>query len=96
VIDAGSKSLSQDGTDGPPFPGRGVLAGREDLVLDFLTEEHGVGHVVEGGGGLEVGDRLEVIPLHVCSCVNLFDSATGVRDGVVERELVIAGRGKVR
>ena len=96
VIDAGSKSLSQDGTDGPPFPGRGVLAGREDLVLDFLTEEHGVGHVAEGGGTLEVGDRLEVIPLHVCSCVNLFDSAAGVRDGRLERELVIAGRGKVR
>jgi D-serine deaminase-like pyridoxal phosphate-dependent protein len=96
VIDAGSKSLSQDGTDGPPLPGRGVLAGREDLVLDFLTEEHGVGHILAGGGGLEVGDRLEVIPLHVCSCVNLFDSAAGVRDGRVERELAIAGRGKVR
>jgi D-serine deaminase-like pyridoxal phosphate-dependent protein len=96
VIDAGSKSLSSDGGDGPPFPGRGVLAGRPDLVLDFLTEEHGVGHVIAGGGDLEVGDRLEVIPLHVCSSVNLFDTAAGVRDGVVERELVIAGRGKVR
>ena len=96
VMDAGSKSLSSDGADGPPFPGRGVLAGRPDLVLDFLTEEHGVGHVLPGGGDLAVGDRLEVIPLHVCSCVNLFDTAAGVRDGLVERELVIAGRGKVR
>ncbi len=107
VIDAGSKSLSSDGGDGPPFPGRGVLAGRPDLELDFLTEEHGVGHEIAGGwdqdggqdvggGGLEVGDRLEVIPLHVCSSVNLFDTAAGVRAGVVERELVIAGRGKVR
>lgn len=96
VIDAGSKSLSSDGGDGPPFPGRGVLAGREDLVLDFLTEEHGVGHVLPGGGDLAVGDRLEVIPLHVCSCVNLFDTAAGVREGRVERELIIAGRGKVR
>jgi D-serine deaminase-like pyridoxal phosphate-dependent protein len=96
VIDAGSKSLSSDGGDGPPFPGRGVLAGRPDLVLDFLTEEHGVGHVLSGGGDLKVGDRLEVIPLHICSCVNLFDTAAGVREGRAERELVIAGRGKVR
>lgn len=96
VIDAGSKSLSSDGGDGPPFPGRGVLAGRSDLVLDFLTEEHGVGHVLPGGGDLAIGDRLEVIPLHVCSCVNLFDTAAGVRNGRVERELLIAGRGKVR
>jgi D-serine deaminase-like pyridoxal phosphate-dependent protein len=102
VIDAGSKSMSSDGADGSTFPGRGVVAGRADLVLDFLTEEHGVGHVRAGGwgeqegGALEVGDRLEVIPLHVCSCVNLFDTAAGVRGGRVERELVIAGRGKVR
>jgi D-serine deaminase-like pyridoxal phosphate-dependent protein len=96
VIDAGSKSLSSDGGDGPPFPGRGVIAGRPDLRLDFLTEEHGVGHIEPGGGNLRVGDRLEVIPVHVCSCVNLFDVATGVRGGTVEREFAIAGRGKVR
>jgi D-serine deaminase-like pyridoxal phosphate-dependent protein len=96
VIDAGSKSMSSDGGDGPPFPGRGVIAGRPDLRLDFLTEEHGVGHIEPGDGDLRVGDRLEVIPLHVCSCVNLFDVAAGVRGGTVEREFAIAGRGKVR
>jgi D-serine deaminase-like pyridoxal phosphate-dependent protein len=37
-----------------------------------------------------------VIPLHVCSCVNLFDLAYGVRGGVVEREIPIAARGMSR
>lgn len=92
VIDAGTKCFTSDGGDGPPFPGRGVVAGRPDLVLDFLTEEHGVGH----GPNVRIGDRLEVIPLHVCSAVNMFDLAYGVRGGVVERELAIAARGKVR
>jgi D-serine deaminase-like pyridoxal phosphate-dependent protein len=104
VLDAGTKSLSADGGDGPPFPGRGVVAGRPDLRLDFLTEEHGVGHVRAGGtdaadpgdGDLAVGDQVRVIPLHVCSSVNLFDAALGVRGDAVERELAIAGRGKVR
>ncbi len=96
VIDAGSKSLSSDGGDGPPFPGRGVVAGRSDLQLDFLTEEHGVGHVEPGGTEVRIGDRLEVIPLHVCSCVNLFDAAVAVRSGRVDGELSIAGRGRVR
>jgi D-serine deaminase-like pyridoxal phosphate-dependent protein len=96
VIDAGTKCFSSDGDDGPPFPGRGVVAGRPDLRIDFMNEEHGVGHVETGGGALEIGDRLEVIPLHVCSAVNLFDSALGVRRGVVEREMPIEGRGKVR
>ncbi len=37
-----------------------------------------------------------MIPLHVCASVNLFDTALGVRGDAVERELAIAGRGKVR
>ena len=95
LIDGGTKSFSSDGGDGPPFPGRGVVVGRPDLVLDFMSEEHGVGHLV-GGAELRIGERLQVIPLHVCSTVNLFDAAFGVRDRVVEREIAIAARGKVQ
>jgi D-serine deaminase-like pyridoxal phosphate-dependent protein len=95
LIDAGTKSFSGDGGDGPPFPGRGVVAGRPELVLDFMNEEHGVGHIV-GVAELRIGDRLEVIPLHVCSAVNLFDVAAGVRGGTVDHEIAVAARGKVR
>jgi D-serine deaminase-like pyridoxal phosphate-dependent protein len=94
VIDAGSKSLSGDGTDDPPFPGRGVIAGRPGLRLEFLSEEHGVGST-DGHDRVRIGDRLEVIPLHVCTCVNLFDVAAGVRGDEVVEELPIAARGKV-
>jgi len=95
LIDAGTKSFSGDGGDGPPFPGRGVVAGRPDLVIDFMNEEHGVGHIV-GDADLRIGDRLEVIPLHVCSAVNLFDVAYGVSGGAIDHEIAIAARGKVR
>jgi len=95
VLDAGTKAFTSHGGDGPPFPGRGVVAGHPDLRIDFMNEEHAVGHV-EGRGDLAIGDRLEVIPLHVCSCVNMFDVAYGVCDGRVDRELTIAGRGRMR
>ncbi|MFL5766757.1 MAG: alanine racemase [Actinomycetota bacterium] len=95
VVDAGTKAFSSDGGDGPPFPGRGVVLGRPDLVLDFMNEEHGVGHL-EGNGELSIGDRLQVVPLHACATVNLFDVAAGVRGDAVERELAIAGRGRMR
>lgn len=95
VLDAGTKAFSSDGGDGPPFPGRGVVAGRRELRLDFMSEEHVVGHV-EGHHDLRIGDRLEVIPLHVCSAINLFDVAYGVRGGRVEEEIPIAGRGRSR
>ena len=95
MVDAGTKTFTADGGDGPPYPGRGVVRGRPDLVLDFMNEEHGVGHLV-GDAELRIGERLEVIPLHVCSTVNLFDVAFGIRNGVVERQIAIAARGKVQ
>ncbi|MGH2631753.1 MAG: alanine racemase [Actinomycetota bacterium] len=95
LVDGGTKSFSSDGGDGPPFPGRGLVIGRPDLVLDFMTEEHGVGHI-EGGGDVSIGERLPVVPLHVCSCVNLFDGAVGIRGDRVDREIAIEARGCVR
>ena len=93
LIDAGSKAFSSDGASDGPFPGRGAVVGRPDLVLDFMSEEHGVGHRV-GDLPLAIGERLEVIPLHVCAAVNLFDVAYGVRGAVVERQIPIAARGR--
>jgi len=95
LVDAGSKAFSADGGDGPPWLGRGVVLGRPDLTLDFLSEEHGVGHI-EGGGDLAIGQRLQVVPLHVCSCVNLFDTAAGIRGDRVDHEIAIAARGRMR
>ncbi len=95
VVDGGTKSFTSDGSSDPPFPGRGVVVGEHDLVIDFMNEEHGVGHV-RGADGPQVGDRLEVIPLHACSCVNMFDVAFGTRAGVVEEELHITARGRTR
>jgi D-serine deaminase-like pyridoxal phosphate-dependent protein len=93
VVDAGSKCFTTDGMGS--VPDWLVVAGRPDLHMDFLSEEHGVGNL-DGGDGLRIGERLQVIPSHACACVNMFDLAYGVRGDRVERQLPIAGRGKVR
>jgi D-serine deaminase-like pyridoxal phosphate-dependent protein len=72
-----------------------VVDGRPDLHMEFLTEEHGVGRR-EGEQKLRIGDRLAMIPGHICTTVNMFDVAYGVRGGGVEEEIRIAARGKVR
>jgi D-serine deaminase-like pyridoxal phosphate-dependent protein len=95
VLDAGSKAFTSDGGDGPPFPGRGVVVGRPELRIDFMNEEHAVGHRADADD-VRIGERLRVIPLHACATVNMFDVAVGVRGGVVEREIAIVGRGKMR
>ena len=95
VLDAGSKAFTSDGGEGPPFPGRGVVPGRPELRLDFMNEEHTVGHRT-GADDVRIGERLRVIPLHACATVNMFDVAFGVRGDVIEREIAISGRGRMR
>jgi D-serine deaminase-like pyridoxal phosphate-dependent protein len=94
VLDAGSKCLTTDHMGS--VPGWMLVAGRPELRMDFLSEEHGVGHRDPAGADPRIGDRLRLLPSHACTCVNLFDVAYGTRGGRVERELPIAGRGKVR
>ena len=92
VVDAGSKTLSSD-LQKPGNSGLGVLAdGRGRLVR--LTEEHGVVEPAPGAS-FRVGERVRVIPAHVCPVVNLHDRLFAVRDGRVERELPVAARGRV-
>ena len=94
VIDAGTKCFTSDGVG---RPGWIQVADREDLTMQFTTEEHGVGTIdLDRGGTLAIGDKLELIPNHICLVINLFDSAYATRNGKVVEELAVAGRGKVR
>jgi D-serine deaminase-like pyridoxal phosphate-dependent protein len=91
-VDAGSKCLTNDNKGAPDWL---LFAGRPGLHIDFLSEEHGVGHCT-GDDQLRIGDRLQVIPSHACATMNMFDLAHGRRGGEVERELHLTARGKVR
>ena len=83
--------------DGVGRPGWIRAVGRDDLTMSFTTEEHGVGTIdIEQGGRLEIGDKIEFIPSHICPVVNLFDSVFVTRDGDVIDEYRVASRGKVR
>lgn len=94
VVDAGSKTLSLDKT--PAHPGHGYIVGHGAAVIDRLSEEHGVVVIPEGEPGLRVGDRVEIIPNHVCPVVNLMDELTIIRDGHVTDTWRVAARGKIR
>ena len=94
VIDAGSKVLTSD--TNPANPGHGLIVDYPDAVIARISEEHGVVELPESARGLKVGDKIEIIPNHVCPTVNLQDELYLIRnDSVVEAWPVIA-RGKVR
>jgi D-serine deaminase-like pyridoxal phosphate-dependent protein len=94
VVDAGTKTLS---SDGPWQPGRGFgyLASDPSTRVASLWEEHGVLELGESSRDLRVGDRVAIVPNHVCSAINLHDRLVGIRDDRVETVWTIAGRGRV-
>jgi D-serine deaminase-like pyridoxal phosphate-dependent protein len=69
VVDAGSKALSAD-LKVAGLEGYGFVLDRPDLTVARLSEEHAV-LTASGRIGLSIGDRLAIVPGHVCTTVNL-------------------------
>ncbi len=67
-----------------------------DWEIRSLSEEHGQVHVPPGAAAPKVGERVTVIPNHVCMVTNLTDRITAVRKGRVETSYAVAARGKVQ
>jgi D-serine deaminase-like pyridoxal phosphate-dependent protein len=89
VIDAGSKALAADSRLSL-LRGYGMVAGREDLVLERMSEEHGMLVAPGGRTGLRIGDRLLVIPAHCCTTVNLHPAMLMVEAGRAWWDPVVA------
>jgi D-serine deaminase-like pyridoxal phosphate-dependent protein len=94
VVDAGSKTLALDRT--PSHPGHGYIVGHGAAMIDRLSEEHGVVVIPDSEPGLQVGDRVEIIPNHVCPVVNLMDELVIVHEGHVTDTWRVAARGRIR
>ena len=90
VIDAGSKTFSSDQTVGTGTFGH--VVGRQWTVRK-LNEEHGYVEIHEPA---RVGEKVWVVPSHVCPTVNLHDEVWYGRGGRVEGSWRVAARGKVR
>ena len=98
VIDAGSKTLTSDrGAHGQATAGGyGVIVGREDIHIERLSEEHGWLRLDPVGSEVEIGETLEIVPVHACPVANLASELTVVRDRTMIERWVVAAAGRVR
>ena len=91
VLDAGAKVL---GYDRPAWtPGHGLLPAFPEATVTGLWEHHAVA-ATGPGPRPAVGDRVVVIPNHVCTTVNLVDELHVVRDGQVTGRWPVDARGR--
>jgi len=96
IVDGGSKTFSSD----RPVAGAEVSFGHvveaPDAVFTKMNEEHGFVDVRRGGGDFTVGDRVHIIPNHICVAMNLHESVYGKRGDQVEQIWRVEGRGKLQ
>ena len=99
IIDAGSKTLSMDLmelADGARDESMGLLIEFPQARIVGLSEEHGHIDLKHCRERPRIGDRVTVMPNHVCACVNLHDFAALHRGGSVEDVVRVRARGKIR
>jgi len=89
ITDAGLKTMTSE------F-GMPVLRGIKGAELIKLSEEHGKIHLERDIPELKTGDKVEIIPSHGCTTINLHDYYFGIRADRLETVWKVAARGKIR
>jgi D-serine deaminase-like pyridoxal phosphate-dependent protein len=93
VVDAGSKVLTTDPNVPAPNSGYGYVLEYPQARINRLSEEHGQIDVTGCDKQPRVGDRLTLIPNHICPCINLRETVWWVSGDGALSQLKIDGRG---
>lgn len=96
IVDGGSKTFSSD----RPSAGADVTFGQvveaPGARFHKMNEEHGFVDMTRAEGRFAVGDRVHIIPNHICVAVNLHERVYGLRGEQVEEVWTVEGRGKLQ
>ncbi|HEY8749057.1 MAG TPA: alanine racemase [Tepidisphaeraceae bacterium] len=95
VLDAGSKTLTSDRCGPVPDSGHGFIVEYPQAKITKLSEEHAQVDVTQSDLAPKVGDRVHVIPNHICPCVNLQDTVYWQEPGEEPTPMQVDARGKV-
>lgn len=96
IIDAGSKTLSGDSLLSGNGIGFGLILDYADITVEELSEEHGHLDTRASSKIPRIGDRLQLIPNHICPVMNLQDVVYGVQGKKVVSSWKVAARGRVK
>ncbi len=86
IIDVGMKGVTKE------F-GLPVVKGVDGATVFSLSEEHGKLQLSGESLDLKVGDKLELLPSHGCTTINLYDNYHVHRYGLLEAIWPVAARG---
>ncbi len=90
ILDAGSKAFHFDHCAYP------WLVGLEGAQIYGFSEEHANVSLKGASRSLKLGDRVQAIPQHCCTCINQHDEMVALRKGNVENVWKVAARGMMK
>lgn len=95
VLDTGAKALTSQNRSGGicATPGFGVVKNSNNLRLSGVFDEHGLIYDAEFSKKIAVGDKIEIIPNHICPTCNLYEKVYLVSAGKVIKEIPVLCRG---
>ena len=84
ILDCGSKTMSASTLITEHGSSMGYIVEYPEARYHSASEEHAHVDVSACARKPEIGERVEVIPVHPCPCVNLHDNMVAIRGGQVE------------
>jgi D-serine deaminase-like pyridoxal phosphate-dependent protein len=96
ILDAGSKGLSASTMQVEGKSSMGYIVEYPEAHFGGASEEHGHIDVSACTPRPQIGERVQVLPVHPCPCVNEYDEIAVVQEGRVEAMWPVHARGKSR
>jgi len=96
IVDGGSKTFSSDRLANSSEVTFGYVVEAPEARFHKMNEEHGYVDISGVNREFSIGDRVHIIPNHICVAVNLHERMYGIRGDQVEEVWTVEGRGKLQ
>ena len=98
ILDVGAKGMTMQSRSAGicATPGKGTLPDYPGVYIDHMYDEHAIIYNASFREQVKVGDKVRIIPVHICPVCNLYDTMYLIKDGEVLREIQISCRGALK
>ncbi len=96
IVDGGSKTFSSDRLVNSAEITFGHVVEAPNARFHKMNEEHGFIDITHAEREFSIGDRVRIVPNHICVAVNLHEQVYGIRGDAVEEVWRVEGRGKLQ
>ncbi|KLU64865.1 D-threonine aldolase [Desulfosporosinus acididurans] len=98
ILDVGAKGITmQERNEGIcAVPGKGIIKEYPDVHIANVYDEHAIIYNKDFRDQIRVGDKVRIIPVHICPVCNLYDYAVLISGDEAVEEIPILCRGKLQ